>query len=147
MYKHHLARFSSERISLRLRGDPDRNFVVRVNRGKLVQIFDNLLFNSEYWLKEDLRLKKIPQGIIDIEVKSPRVWVSDNGRGVDPAIEDHLFEPFISAKGKGKGRGLGLFIVRQLLDSENCSIHLLEERNKYDRRVKFEIELRGILSD
>jgi signal transduction histidine kinase len=145
MYKHRIAHFTSERISVRITGE--RNFTVRSNRGKLMQIFENLLLNSEYWLKEDLRLHKIPQGIIEIRLQKPYVWLSDNGRGIDPTIEDRIFEPFISAKGRGKGRGLGLFIVQQLLKSENCTIQLLEERNRFDRRVKFELDFRGMLSE
>ena len=52
-------------------------------------------------------------------------------------------EPFITCKGKGEGRGLGLFIVSQLLDSEGCSISLLDERNDNDRRYIFEINWEG----
>lgn len=145
MYKHRVAHFTSERISVRITGD--RNFKVSVNRGKLMQIFENLFLNSEYWLKEDLRLRRIPQGIIEIRLEKPYVWFSDNGRGIDPTIEDRVFEPFISAKGRGKGRGLGLFIVQQLLKSENSTIQLLDERNKFDRRIRFELDLRGMLSE
>lgn len=145
MYKHRIGHFTSERISLRISGD--RTFGVKANRGKLMQIFDNLFLNSEYWLKEDIRLNRISQGIIEIQLQKPYVWFSDNGRGIDPGIEDRIFEPFISAKGRGKGRGLGLFIVQQLLESENCTIQLLDERNKFDRRIKFELNFRGMLSD
>lgn len=145
LFKHHLSTFSAERISMRLNGPGSTSFVVRVNRGKLNQIFENLLLNSQYWLKEDLRLRRIPHGQITIETKKPIVSVFDNGRGVDPKIEDIIFEPFVTAKPKGIGRGLGLFIVQQLLASEGCSITLAEERNKYDRRYRFELNLGGML--
>lgn len=120
---------------------------MRVNKGKIVQIIDNILFNAEYWLNEDMRLHRISHGIIDVDLKRPLVLISDNGRGVDQKLEDTLFEPFVSGKGKGKGRGLGLFIVQQLLSSEGCSVVLREERNKFDRRFTFELDLRGMLVD
>ncbi|MEY4238733.1 MAG: hypothetical protein RL339_1334 [Pseudomonadota bacterium] len=39
--------------------------------------------------------------------------VSDNGPGVDPAMADHLFEPFVTTK--KSGQGLGLALVRRLV--------------------------------
>jgi two-component system nitrogen regulation sensor histidine kinase GlnL len=31
------------------------------------------------------------------------VRVSDNGPGVDPAVRDHIFEPFVTARKAGRG--------------------------------------------
>ncbi len=42
-------------------------------------------------------------------VKLPiEVQVSDNGTGIDPALRDHIFEPFVSSKKNGQGLGLAL---------------------------------------
>lgn len=117
------------------------NFFIHMNRGKLTQILDNLFLNSGYWLREDIRLDNISKGRIIIEIDKPFIRFSDNGRGIDPAVEETLFEPFVSTK--LQGRGLGLFIVRQLLDSEGCNISLLEKRNPRDRRFIFEIDFSG----
>ena len=122
-------------------------FRISINRGKLIQIFDNVLLNSEYWLKDDLKARRTNRGVISIETDRPFIRVSDNGRGVDPLLEDSVFEAFVSAKGRGKGRGLGLYIVQQLLGAEGCSIALLPDRNKYDRRFVFEIDFSGVLSE
>jgi C4-dicarboxylate-specific signal transduction histidine kinase len=81
------------------------------------------------------------------EISRPLLRILDDGRGVDPTIEHALFEPFISAKAKGEGRGLGLFIVKQLLDSEGCSVGVLPERNKYQRLYKFQIDFRGAINE
>jgi len=144
LMKHHLSRFSAERISLRINRTGVDEFRVRVNRGKMIQIFDNIFLNSEYWLMEDMRLNRIAFGTIEVNLKAPLVLISDNGRGVDEKLEETLFEPFVSGKGKGKGRGLGLFIVQQLLLSEGATVALQEERNKFDRRFVFELNLRGM---
>ena len=141
--KYHIAAFSAERISMRIFGE---KFKVRFNRGKLIQVFENLISNAEYWLKEDLRMNRIRFGTITIELQRPVVIVGDNGRGIDPKLEDSIFEPFVSGKGRGKGRGLGLFIVQQLLENENCNIGLLPERNGEGRLWRFEIDLRGALN-
>jgi two-component system nitrogen regulation sensor histidine kinase GlnL len=39
--------------------------------------------------------------------------VTDNGVGIDPAMRDHLFEPFVTTK--KSGQGLGLALVRRLV--------------------------------
>lgn len=41
------------------------------------------------------------------------ITVSDNGPGIDPAVRDHLFEPFVTSK--KSGQGLGLALVRKLV--------------------------------
>lgn len=41
------------------------------------------------------------------------ITVSDNGPGIDPALRDHVFEPFVSSK--PSGQGLGLALVRKLV--------------------------------
>jgi signal transduction histidine kinase len=145
LFRHHLSAFSAANISMRINSPLGSDFRVRVNRGKLTQVFENLLRNSEYWLKEDLRLRRLAHGQITIETKKPVVYLFDNGRGIDPKLEDIIFEPFVTGKPKGVGRGLGLFIVSQLLSSEGCSISLGEERNKYERRFRFELNLGGML--
>lgn len=125
----------------------DQNtFVVRMNKGKMTQIIDNLLLNSEYWLKGDIKAGRIREGRITLLARRPFLQISDNGRGVDPSVEAALFEPFVSTKGRGLGRGLGLFIVKQLLDSEGCSIGVVPERNRSGRLFKFQIDLRGALN-
>jgi len=46
--------------------------------------------------------------------------VSDNGPGVDPAMRDHIFEPFVTTK--KSGQGLGLALVRKLVRDMNGRI-------------------------
>jgi signal transduction histidine kinase len=146
IYRHHLQRLSNSAISISINRRPSGEFTIRMNRGKLIQVLDNLLINSEYWLKEDLRAKRIGSARISIEIDKPFIRVSDNGRGVDPVLENSIFQPFVTAKEKGRGRGLGLFVVQQLLEVEGCGIRLLPQRNKHDRRYVFELDLRSALS-
>lgn len=48
------------------------------------------------------------------------ITVSDNGAGVDTALRDKLFEPFVSSK--SGGQGLGLALVRKLMRDMQGSI-------------------------
>jgi signal transduction histidine kinase len=121
------------------------NFRVRINQGKLIQVLDNLLLNSEYWVLQELKRNAMQKGLLTLEVDSPRIRIFDNGQGIDPSVEFTLFEPFVTTKDAGRGRGLGLFIAQQLLEPEGCTVDLLPERNAFGRRYKFEINLAGVL--
>jgi signal transduction histidine kinase len=136
-------RFQKNNIQIEFDKINSNKFSLYMNKGKLSQIIDNLLLNSEYWLREDIRLLSINEGIITIDIDKPYIRISDNGRGIEPSIELTLFEPFVTTKGTGKGRGLGLFVVQQFLDSEGCSIMLLSDRNVKGRLYIFEIDLTG----
>ncbi len=48
------------------------------------------------------------------------ITVSDNGPGIDPALRDHVFEPFVSSK--PSGQGLGLALVRKLVRDMNGNV-------------------------
>lgn len=113
------------------------------NQGKLTQVFNNLIFNSEYWLKEDIAAGRIKEGIITIRIGDERVAFSDNGFGINPKVESSLFEPFVSTK-KVK-RGLGLFVAQQLMDAESCEIRLSRKRNQSNRLYIFELDFAGCM--
>jgi signal transduction histidine kinase len=121
------------------------DFAVKTNRGRLTQVIDNLLLNAEYWLNEAQSRDKAFRPRLTIAYAAPRLRIWDNAGGVDPAVEDVLFEPFITLKPKDEGRGLGLFISAQVLESMGCSISLLSDRNPHDRRYIFELDLSGII--
>lgn len=115
------------------------DFTVQMNRGKFTQIFDNLINNSLYWLVG------ISSPSITITIDKPWIYVEDNGAGIDPTVENTLFEPFVTRKPRNVGRGLGLFIIRQLLDSYGCEIMLDESRNSNGRLYKFALMFSPII--
>lgn len=140
-------RLNKNKITINIDASEKGNFSIYMNRGKLTQVFDNLFLNNEYWLREDIRVGNIRDGIITVTIANPFVRVHDNGRGVLPLVEASLFEPFITTKSRGEGRGLGLFIIQQLLESEGGTISLLPERNQHLRRYIFEIDFSGSLNE
>lgn len=95
------------------------------NEDALVQVFINLLSNARdacagiaeprimirTRFVSGLALTALRLGR---PVKLPiEVRVSDNGPGVDAALRDHIFEPFVSSK--KNGQGLGLALVNKLV--------------------------------
>lgn len=121
------------------------NFSIYTNKGKITQVFDNIINNSEYWLKERLKSDSDFSPILTIKIDKPWVYLYDNGYGIAPSIKELIFQPFFTSK--PNGRGLGLFIVQQLLDSIGCTISMEPRRNNYDHYYIFSLNLSNIISE
>lgn len=119
--------------------DKENSKDILFNRGKLYQVIDNIIRNSEHWLTIFKTHNSEEESSITISVDKNKLTIWDNGKGIRPALEDVLFDMF--ATDKEFGQGLGLYIVQTLLKERDCSIQLLEERNSFGRRYKFEINL------
>ncbi|MDE2437399.1 MAG: PAS domain-containing sensor histidine kinase [Sphingomonadales bacterium] len=63
--------------------------------------------------------------------------ISDNGAGVDPALREHVFEPFVTTK--KSGQGLGLALVRRLVRDMNGRITL--DRDEVAGLTHFRVHL------
>jgi CheY-like chemotaxis protein len=50
------------------------------------------------------------------------VW--DSGIGIDPAVREHIFDPFFSTKPVGKGTGLGLAVVDGIVRAHEGAINV-----------------------
>ena len=126
----------------------------------LVQVLINLLSNA----REACKGAKTPRIVVrtrfasglqlhgagsDGPVRLPiELRVSDNGPGIDPAVRDHIFEPFVTSK--KSGQGLGLALVRKLVRDMNGRIthdrdeagwthfrvHLQQEKRQVSRRER-----------
>jgi len=88
---------------------------------ELGRVFANLLNNAFYAVREKHR--EAPAGYEPtVRVRSERVGgavevrVSDNGKGVDPAIRSRIFDPFFTTKPTGTGTGLGLSLAFDIIN-------------------------------
>jgi signal transduction histidine kinase len=134
-------RLRNNKILWMVESDPTGDFTFLGNRGRFIQVLDNLLTNSEYWLKQS---SPETGGKITIAIEKPQITFWDSGLGVRQDLEDTLFELFVSGK-PSKGTGLGLFIVEKLLERDGCSISLSDERNTHGRRYKFVLNLAPLI--
>ena len=70
------AKLGANGIKMTVEGESPGGFVVRMNKGKLTQVFDNVVLNAEYWLREAIRAGAIQRGEITLAVDAPRVRIS-----------------------------------------------------------------------
>ena len=126
---------------------PFYDFRIYGNKGRLIQIIDNIIINSIYWLKEHRKSHPEFKPKVYFETYDETLVIWDNGIGIDKTVESNLFQPFITTKPRGVGRGLGLYIVAQMLDVLNSEIILLPERNSHGQRFKFAIILKGAVKN
>lgn len=111
-------------IDIRLKSEGRGAFKYRVEKGQILQILDNLLSNSVYWL--DRRLDRNVKPYIEIAVDSSRhsVTVVDNGPGIPDTTGERVFDAFYTTKSED-GRGLGLFIARRLAGDNDINLSLV----------------------
>lgn len=114
----HAAQFSRHRISaLRVAQEDDNSIHAFIIEGHVVQILENLINNSVYWL--DIAHKESPDLEARIEVwltaSPPTIHYRDNGPGIPSSRVQAVFDPFFSTKSENASRrqGLGLYIARQ----------------------------------
>lgn len=97
---------------------PDRPFIVNAVKGMTIQILENLVVNSAYWLKQQKRFEDgfSPRLHVVLDPDDKALTVEDNGPGVMEDRKERIFQPFITSKPTGQGRGLGLYIARELAE-------------------------------
>lgn len=120
---------------------------VRANRPRLLQVFDNLVRNSSYWLRRgEIIGQTSTRKEILVDLTAFGFVLSDSGPGVDPHYEETLFDIFVTAKPeRDSGQGLGLFITTELLRIDGCDVTLLPDRNNAGNRYKFAVNLRPLV--
>jgi signal transduction histidine kinase len=126
---------------------PKGGLKIRAVRGMVIQILENLISNSVYWLKQEkaYRSKFKPRITIDIDPEDDALTLSDNGPGVDPRRRETIFEPFVTSKPAGQGRGLGLYISRELAQYHDWKLYLDEEKGieRPGRLSRFVLDMGG----
>ena len=86
------------------------------NDKELLQVFINIIKNSEEVLKEkDVKNKKI--NILEyLQDDSLVIEISDNGGGIKENIIEKIFDPYFSTKDESVGTGLGLYMSKTIVE-------------------------------
>ena len=108
----------------------------RGNEGMLLHVWSNLIGNAikfnPYGALVRLRLKQ--------EENTIRFTIEDEGPGIDPEAQKHIFDKFYQADRSRKqdGNGLGLALVKRIVDAYSGEITV---ENRADGGCRFNIAL------
>ena len=107
----------------------------------LNQIWTNLLDNAidaveqnghiriRTWMEETPGKDGQPRGYLC-------VTIGDNGPGISPEIQAHIFDPFYTTKAAGVGTGLGLGIVQRIVEQYGGSVNFSSEPGNTEFHVR-----------
>lgn len=108
--------------------------LVSIDAGQIEHVLTNLVVNARDALE---RQGRVSIATANVELNAAGVGtlpglapgeyvvltVSDNGRGIDPAVRARLFEPYVTTKGEG-GTGLGLFTTHDMVQRAGGAIRV-----------------------
>jgi signal transduction histidine kinase len=116
---------------------PASGLVVRMVKGMIVQILENLLSNSVYWLKQQRKLDRrfSPRIDIVIDTKAREIRLTDNGPGIPAERAEEVFQAFVTTKPPGEGKGLGLYISREIARYHGAALILSEKPRVHKNRL------------
>ncbi len=104
------------------------SLLVALPSHRLTQVLLNLLLNASAAIASSQRAHGSAEAASSITLRAQRdsgkvrIEVEDSGPGIDPAIADRLFEPFVTTKDVGEGTGLGLAVCRGIVEAAGGEI-------------------------
>lgn len=121
----HEAQFTRHQITMNILL-PDRSVHVSAVKGMVVQVLENLISNSVYWIdvEKQRKLSFKPGLTISVEDNPPRIRFSDNGPGISEQYKGRIFDLYFSLKDKSHRRGLGLYIAREAAEHNGGALVL-----------------------
>ena len=143
----HHAQFSRHNVNLTfVVTPPGHRMRVRMVKGMCVQILENLLSNSMYWLKHRKSLDRAfhPEIKVSIDIEAKTLSLTDNGPGIPFERKTQVFQPFFTTKPPGEGHGLGLYVSKEIANYNEADLELSEQATVHsDRLNTFVLSLRG----
>jgi signal transduction histidine kinase len=139
------ARFERHEITPKLVTKGEGPVKVKFVRAMFIQVLENLIDNSVYWLSVGKRRKiadEAPREIrIVLDGNRNVIEVSDTGPGIAPENRERVFKPFFTLKPAGHGKGLGLYIAREIAEYHGGTLKLPDKGLKATGRLNtFELD-------
>lgn len=118
---------------------PSEPVYMHGDEGQILQVIFNLVCNARDAIVDAHKEKG---GEIHIMMQSDdyhvRIYVEDNGSGIESRILENIWKPFFTTKPAGKGTGLGLPIIRKIVLNYGGSIKC---KSVVDQGTVFTVEL------
>ncbi|MEP9369993.1 HAMP domain-containing sensor histidine kinase [Xanthobacter sp. VNH20] len=114
---------------------PNGRLAITAVKGMFVQILENLLTNSLFWVAQGHR-QAVRVGLaseddetigsiqVSVDTRLGRITVWDNGPGIPAERREQVFQPFFTTRPQKQGRGLGLYIAREIAEYHGGRLYL-----------------------
>ncbi len=103
---------------------------IRINTLLLQQVFINILKNAEdAFIHQELITEpaKITITVRSKNNKWVEIEIADNAGGIDPDIQELVFEPFFTTRLTSEHTGIGLTIVRDIITSMGGDVRIVSD--------------------
>ncbi|MBX3586264.1 MAG: HAMP domain-containing histidine kinase [Ramlibacter sp.] len=116
-----------------------RDFKFAGSRALFSQVINNLVKNALRSLAAANTAAQPGDLLVEVGTlhERGRIVITDRGGGIDPELQDKIFEPFFSTD-RGTGHGLGLAFCKRVIQSANGSIRV---KSALGQGASFTIEL------
>ena len=128
------------KISQKLTAESD---MIMGDPTQLHQVLMNLCTNASHAMGNEVSVLEIRMTEVNIDFQpglnpGPHLMlsVSDSGRGMEPSVMEHIFEPYFTTKSVGDGTGLGLAVTHGIVKSFGGTIRV---RSKPGEGSTFEV--------
>lgn len=104
-----------------------KEIITLIDRTQLIRVITNLVKNAIQSMSENEASNSLIVSLFS-ENETIFITVSDNGKGIEEAYKERIFEPKFTTK--TSGMGLGLSIIKSIIESYNGTISFESEVNK-----------------
>lgn len=92
--------------------------------------------------------------LVERSIKKPKIWIKleknesnycirvlDNGKGIDRAIIDKIFDPYFTTKDKKRGSGLGLYMTKSMVEKQmQGQIQVQNQRDGAEFKITLDLK-------
>jgi signal transduction histidine kinase len=118
---------------------------IRCRDGELRQVVVNLISNAIEATPAGGRVVVRVRPSVAWQPEGPltgvRILVADSGRGIPSEFRERIFEPFFTTKAHETGNGLGLWVVQDLVEKQNGSMHMRSSTQRGSQGTTFNLFL------
>ncbi|MBI9095935.1 MAG: HAMP domain-containing histidine kinase [Sphaerochaeta sp.] len=107
------------------------NAMVRIDEHYFLEVLRNLITNSKEAVRDCENFRIVLH--CDRQLNYIVFIIEDNGKGIEPAIQKHIFEPFFSTKPSISNWGMGLAFAQQLVESFGGAMRVESVKDQYTK--------------
>lgn len=128
---------SGKRLNIQIETDIDRH-IIKTNIEAFEDSLSKVIINAweSYDLLETDERPILLKVVESADSKDVEFYLQDQGHGIDPEVEENMFEPFISTKNT-VGVGMGLTVARHALRTLGGEMYILPNTDGKGVTVKF----------